>query len=134
MEDGSTPAAFHNRCDNKGATIVVAKVANSEQIVGGYNPFQWALIDSSKSTRDSFIYFFADRKRIITAKVSYSNGDQYSIRNFSAHGLGFGGGCDLYYSSNGAWYASPYSYPKIDGMPIGQFHVDDYEVYQVIKK
>ena len=35
--DGNTAAAFHEKCDNKGATIVIAKVQNSEKIVGGYN-------------------------------------------------------------------------------------------------
>ncbi len=36
--DGNTAEAFHIKCDNKGATIVIAKIQNSEQIVGGYNP------------------------------------------------------------------------------------------------
>ena len=33
--DGNTVAAFHEKCDNKGPTIVIAKITNSEQIVGG---------------------------------------------------------------------------------------------------
>ncbi|GBC08561.1 hypothetical protein RclHR1_08210006 [Rhizophagus clarus] len=33
--DGDTVADFHNKCDNKGATVVVIKISNSEQIVGG---------------------------------------------------------------------------------------------------
>ena len=33
--DGNTIAAFHEKCDNKGATIVIAKVTNSKQIIGG---------------------------------------------------------------------------------------------------
>ncbi len=36
-----TPVAFHEKCDNQGPTIVVAKVKGSEQIVGGYNPLAW---------------------------------------------------------------------------------------------
>ncbi|RIA84560.1 BTB/POZ protein, partial [Glomus cerebriforme] len=39
--DGNTPAAFHQKCDNKGPTIVIAKVTNSKQIIGGYNPLYW---------------------------------------------------------------------------------------------
>ena len=38
--DGNTAAAFHTKCDNKGATVVV-KIKNSEQIIGGYNPLFW---------------------------------------------------------------------------------------------
>ncbi|RHZ85948.1 hypothetical protein Glove_58g63 [Diversispora epigaea] len=29
---------FHNNCDNKGSTVVVIKVRNSEATIGGYNP------------------------------------------------------------------------------------------------
>ena len=36
--DGNTAAAFHEKCDNKGATIVIAKIQNSEHIFGGYSP------------------------------------------------------------------------------------------------
>src|SRR5436853_395421 len=39
--DGYTNVAFHAKCDNKGATIVVAKTKTSDQILGGYNPFSW---------------------------------------------------------------------------------------------
>ena len=37
-KDGFTTTAFHEKWDNKGAIIVVAKVKNSEHIIGGYNP------------------------------------------------------------------------------------------------
>jgi len=39
--DGFDPKSFHKKCDNKGATIVIAKITNSEQIFGGYNPLFW---------------------------------------------------------------------------------------------
>ena len=52
--DGNTAAAFHAKCDNKGATIVIVKL--TEQIVGGYNPLFWKLDDSWMSTNDSFIF------------------------------------------------------------------------------
>src|SRR5947207_15650879 len=45
-KDGNTNTAFHSKCDNKGATIVVVKIPNSEQIVGGHNPLNW---DSSNT-------------------------------------------------------------------------------------
>jgi hypothetical protein len=51
-KDGYTPKAFHAKCDNKGATIIIAKIANSEQVIGGYNPFQWDSSNSWKSTSD----------------------------------------------------------------------------------
>ncbi|EXX69233.1 hypothetical protein RirG_097990 [Rhizophagus irregularis DAOM 197198w] len=136
-KDGDTPVMFHNKCDNKGATIVVAKIANSESIVGGYNPLQWDASDQDKSTFDSFIYLITDEKNIETAKIGYSNGNKYSIRNFSNRGPGFGGGPNLYRDRKGPWHSSfdnyYSSYPEIDDIP-ARFEVDDYEVFQVIKR
>ena len=48
--DGNTAAAFHAKCDNKRATIVIVKITNSEQIFGGYNPLFWDSSNSFKST------------------------------------------------------------------------------------
>ncbi|RIA88410.1 hypothetical protein C1645_877422 [Glomus cerebriforme] len=127
--DGNTAEAFHKKCDNKGATLVIVKFKNSEQIVGGYNPFEW---DSSgyKSTKDGFIFSFKNRMNLQTAKVSYSKGDKYSV---GCHSTIFGYN-DLYYY-NYTWYGcNSKSYSKIDDMPTGKLNVYDYEVFQVIKK
>ena len=35
---------FHHYCDNKGPSIVVIKVRNSGEIIGGYNPLDWRSI------------------------------------------------------------------------------------------
>jgi hypothetical protein len=133
--DGNTTAAFHTKCDNKGATIVVVKVTNSEQIVGGYNPLFWNLSDRYKSTKDSFLFSYMDRNNFQSAKVGYSNGDQYSIGGFLNHGPLFGGANDFYLFSSGKWFSNTNvnsSYPKI-GIP-SNFKADDFEVFQVIKR
>ncbi|RGB30587.1 hypothetical protein C1646_793610 [Rhizophagus diaphanus] len=133
--DGNAPAAFHAKCDNIGATIVVVKIKNSEQIVGGYNPIQWDSSELWESTFDSFIYFFANVKNIVTAKVSYSSGDTYSIGNLAKYGPLFGGTDLVGCQGGGKWYSrSTNSYPKIDGIPAEYFNEDDYEVFQVIRK
>ncbi|RGB36466.1 hypothetical protein C1646_666969 [Rhizophagus diaphanus] len=127
--DGNTPVAFHSKCDNKGATIVVIKINNSNQIVGGYNPLQWDSSNKYKPTSDSFIFSFKN-----SVEVGYSNNNQFSIGCCSAYGPMFGGGFDLYFNNDG-WRSntSDYSsYPKID-VP-GYFRADDYEVFQVIRK
>ncbi|RIA86952.1 hypothetical protein C1645_828509 [Glomus cerebriforme] len=132
--DGNTAAAFHEKCDNKEATIIVAKVTNSEQIVGGYNPLSWDSSNSWKSTNDSFIFSFKDRTDLRSAKVSYSNNDQYSIY-CSFYGPQFGYRGNLV-CQNGLWYSTyydyNYAYPKID-IPENNFNVIDYEVFQVIR-
>ena len=91
-KDGNTVAAFHEKCDNKGATIVIAKVTNSEQIIGGYNPLQWDSSNSYKSTNDSFIFSFTDRNNIQTEKVGYCNNNQYSVYCGKSSGPRFGDG------------------------------------------
>ncbi|RIA87276.1 hypothetical protein C1645_827985 [Glomus cerebriforme] len=87
--DGITSGAFHNKCDNKGATIVIIKIKGSEQIIGGYNPFEWEPSGRNKSTTNSFIFSFTDRNNTQTAKVSYSNGS-FSVCCHSTSGPIFG--------------------------------------------
>jgi hypothetical protein len=140
--DGNTPTIFHAKCDNKGATIVIVKVTNSEQIVGGYNPLQWNSSIAWKSTNDSFLYSFTDRNNLDSAKVGHvNNSSNHAIYWNEIYGPAFGGGHDLFQDHDGTWkiYCS-YSYPKID-IPKDYtrmngyyaFNVEDYEVYQVVK-
>jgi hypothetical protein len=128
--DGNTATAFHTKCDNKGATIVIVKIINSEQIVGGYNPLFWHSSNGFKTTRDSFI-FSMDRNNLQSAKIGYSNGDKHSIGGYLNYGPIFGGGNDLSFD-NGMWQSYASSYSKID-MPGNNFEADDYEVFQVVK-
>ncbi|RHZ83870.1 hypothetical protein Glove_87g226 [Diversispora epigaea] len=39
--DGFHPKTFWNMCNGHAGTIVVAKVAGNDEIVGGYNPLSW---------------------------------------------------------------------------------------------
>ncbi|RIA87410.1 hypothetical protein C1645_807325 [Glomus cerebriforme] len=133
--DGNKPMAFHKKCDDKGATIVVAKLLHSDQIIGGYNPLFWDSSSKHRSTYDSFIYLFENKFKFRSAKVGYSNGVD-SVGGFPSNGPVFGGGnnCHLNCRENNTWYcnANNDKYPKI-GIP-GVFEVHDYEVFQVIKK
>ncbi|GES81027.1 BTB/POZ domain-containing protein [Rhizophagus clarus] len=136
--NGNTAAAFHAKCDNKGATIVVVKIKNSEQIVGGYNPLSWDSSNSNKSTKDSFLFSISDKSNIQSANAVYSNGNQYSIGNYRYCGPFFGYD-ELYvnYSNPSIWYynSSPsvhtYSYSTL-GLQYSM-EVSDYEVFQVLK-
>ncbi|RIA97512.1 hypothetical protein C1645_813912 [Glomus cerebriforme] len=88
--DGNTAAAFHKKCDNKGANIVVIKIKNSDQIIGGYNPLEWNSSDTDRATKDSFIFSITNKNDLQSAKIGYSNGNQYSIRCYSNIGPYFG--------------------------------------------
>src|SRR5205814_2234679 len=52
--DGIGTDSFHRNCDNKRATIWVAKIKDSTQLIGGYNPLDWSGNSLRKSTADSF--------------------------------------------------------------------------------
>ncbi|RHZ73753.1 hypothetical protein Glove_229g81 [Diversispora epigaea] len=57
-EDGFQPQTFWDICDRHAGTIVIAKVAGTDEILGGYNPLAW---DNSTEgiymeTNDSFIF------------------------------------------------------------------------------
>ncbi|CAB4430976.1 unnamed protein product [Rhizophagus irregularis] len=142
--DGNTPAAFHAKCDNKGATIVILKISNSEQILGGYNPLQWDSSNTWKFTGDSFLFSLTNKNDFNTAKAGYilEGRDKVAIYCYQDYGPTFGNGHDLFRDSDGNWknYPGFYAYSKVD-MPQSykmdnyiSFDVEDYEVFQVIKK
>jgi hypothetical protein len=127
--DGNTPKDFHVKCDNKGAALIVIKISDSDKIVGGYNPIGWDSSGITKPAINSFIFKFTDRRKLQTANLCYSKGNPQSIICNSAI-FGFN---DLY-NYNCTWFGSnPSSYPELDGIPKGMFHVDDYEVFQVLR-
>jgi hypothetical protein len=131
--DGKKAAVFHSKCDNKGTTIVVVKINNSERIVGGYNPLFWDSSSGCMSTKKSFIFSFTDKNSLQNAKVVYSDIGEKSIQCYKVNGPVFG--TDLYTNykpTADTWRSYVYSYPTLN-LP-HKFKVDDYEVFQVIKK
>ncbi|CAB4381671.1 unnamed protein product [Rhizophagus irregularis] len=95
--DGNTATEFHKKkCDNRGATIIVLKIKNSEGIIGGYNPLECDSTNGSfKRTKGSFLFSFTNKKNVQTAKVGYSNGNKYSIVCYPYFGPIFG--YNIYY-------------------------------------
>ncbi|RGB27782.1 hypothetical protein C1646_798226 [Rhizophagus diaphanus] len=130
-QDGIDTLSFHKNCDNKGATIWIAKVKNSTQLIGGYNPLDWDQSWSWKTTADSFIFNFTNGKNISTAKMSYVNKHNYAVLCNKNYGPTMG---NLICQNNVWSYTNNDNgnrYPKI-GIPTN-FDVEDYEVFQVIK-
>ncbi|CAB4393464.1 unnamed protein product [Rhizophagus irregularis] len=78
-QDGFNTESFHNNCDNKGATIWVAKIQGSTQLIGGYNPLDWEG-NKWKTTSDSFIFNFTDIKNNSTVKyLGYVNQKLFAV-------------------------------------------------------
>jgi len=128
--DGFDTESFHRNCDNSGATIWVAKIQSSAQLIGGYNPLDWDGNSGWKNTADSFIFNFTDGKNISTAKLGYVDNTTCAVYCRISYGPRMG---DLY-KDNSGWYCSNSRnyYPNID-IP-ANFIVEEYEVFQVIKK
>ncbi|CAG8533287.1 11802_t:CDS:2 [Gigaspora rosea] len=57
--DGFKGEVFHKLCDNIPGTVVVVKINNSNEILGGYNPLIWKVgkdLGEYATTADSFIF------------------------------------------------------------------------------
>ncbi|PKB98814.1 hypothetical protein RhiirA5_430771, partial [Rhizophagus irregularis] len=114
------------------ATIWVAKIQDSTQLIGGYNPLDWNG-NGWKSTRDSFIFSFTDGKNFSTAKLGYVKKPPHAIfctNNQGPH-MGY-----FYCKGYNIWNThsdNTICYPDV-GIPTSDFSVDCYEVFQVIKK
>ncbi|CAB4384936.1 unnamed protein product [Rhizophagus irregularis] len=122
--------SFHRNCDNKGATIWIAKIQGSTQLIGGYNPLDWNGYHW-KNTADSFLFSFTDGKILSTAKLGYVKVANNAVYCDNNQGPSMGG---LYCPSSNSWvysYSGNY-YPNI-GIP-KNFDVEDFEVFQVIKR
>ncbi|CAG8535838.1 5539_t:CDS:2 [Paraglomus occultum] len=135
--DGFTPTIFHRTCDNKGPTIVVAKIKNSDEIVGGYCPLDW------KSPRneyygncsDSFLFAFHG-SGLRDAKYSPVQQANHAIFFTADSGPCFGyNGADLYFDGK-----KPFCSTKKESYSISirngrnWFAIMDYEVFQVVKR
>ncbi|CAB4376298.1 unnamed protein product [Rhizophagus irregularis] len=132
-KDGNTAESFHAKCDNKGATLVVVKLNDSERLVGGYNPLFWDSSNSGKNTKDSFIFTFENKKNFRTAEFVYSYNGQFSIYCGSFNGPVFGyNDLSVNYNQPDTWYSYSGSYPRLDLPHI--MIANDYEVFQVIRK
>ncbi|RGB42267.1 hypothetical protein C1646_662359 [Rhizophagus diaphanus] len=136
--DGDTVKKFHEKTDNKGANIVIAKIKYTNQIIRGYNPLDWGGNYGYRSAPESFIFSFEDYKNTDTKKIGRVVEKEYAIYCYSNYGPTFGsndngGSCDLELrSSSNRWRSCPNSYPDI-GIP-RNYEIENYEVFQVVKK
>ncbi|GBB92184.1 hypothetical protein RclHR1_01980009 [Rhizophagus clarus] len=128
--DGFGVEIFKSKCNNKGPTIVIIKLKDSNKIIGGYNPINWSETGNYLNSDKSFIYSFylntLDLSTIVLSRVVVHN---YAVcdSNLNNHGFGYG---DLFIFRKSCKLAH-YSAKILDS---DHFETDDYEVFQVIKK
>ena len=71
--DGDSAKIFHQKCDNRGPTLILCKEKNNGIIFGGYTEVNW---DSekrhSKSDKNAFIFSITNNKKIETKNYETS--------------------------------------------------------------
>ncbi|CAB4387702.1 unnamed protein product [Rhizophagus irregularis] len=140
--EGFDVCKFHEYCDNKGSTIVIIKVRDSREIIGGYNPLGWNdtnkynetsyLLSYDKNviykTSNSFIFSITNRAIPILSRISSENEAIYCNKKMGpCFGLK-----DLFVNGD-TGDCKRHSYEKkiID---IERFEIEEYEVFQIIEK
>ena len=144
--DGTSSNDFHNKCDNKGETIVLIK-NDKDNIFGGYTSYPWGKDDNYHSAPDSFLFTLTNIYNINPTKFPSKNNQQEVGHNIS-YGPYFGGGPDLYinnnFLNNGGYLGFPYSYEDIlgkgksiftgkDNNNYGDIKIKEIEVFKVYK-
>jgi hypothetical protein len=132
--DGDSILKFHEKCDNKGPTLIIIKIKTGYRF-GGYNPLSWNVQNNYKEDPLTFI-FSLDKNKKYTIK---ENQVQYS--SFMDVGcFAFGNGFDFVIKdnctqNNFSYSETPYSYNTTEECELTggerNFTVDDYEVYSV---
>ncbi|RHZ51143.1 hypothetical protein Glove_482g59 [Diversispora epigaea] len=147
--DGFHPKTFWNMCNGHAGTIVVAKVAGTDEIVGGYNPLAWC--NSTEGirmiTNDSFIFSLKNGniQNSVLSRVINSNGALYysDSNEQNINGPTFGS-CEFMMKSKVSdftqdkrcWCAitTLAKYENPIRTTSDDFSVYDYEVFKIIKK
>ncbi|RIB27085.1 hypothetical protein C2G38_2063096, partial [Gigaspora rosea] len=134
--DGFDAIPFHKLCDNISGLIVVIKVENSNEILGGYNPLGWKSTNYGYTKAPgSFIFSLknANMKVSILSRVNDQSNAIYYGQNYGPSFHYFGhhvsyGPKKWYYKSNGNTYQ-----PPIRSVADNYFSIVDYEVFQICK-
>ncbi|GES96352.1 carbohydrate-binding module family 13 protein [Rhizophagus clarus] len=125
---------FHEMCDHKPHTVIIAKVENSNEILGGYNPVEWKSAKSYGSTKDSFIFSFenSSTEDYILSRVKSEISATWNDCNCGPY---FGGGDFVLYNfyDNYNSYCRKKHYEKPIRKSRDIFTVKEYEVFQITK-
>ncbi|RHZ73921.1 hypothetical protein Glove_228g72 [Diversispora epigaea] len=146
-EDGFQPQTFWDMCDGYAGTIVIAKVAGTDEILGGYNPLAW---DNSTEgiymeTNDSFIFSLKNGniQNSIFSRVKYKEWALFyrSSNSKIFFGPSFGNGefsmnsfISDFTQDKKCWCSNRDFYEKSIRKDFGSFSIVDYEVFKIVKK
>ncbi|RIB04862.1 hypothetical protein C2G38_646181 [Gigaspora rosea] len=135
--DSFTADEFWRVCDKQANTVVIMKIKDTDEILGGYNPKKW---DNSTvgwiKCKDSFI-FSLKNGTINSSILSRVKDPKYAICCGSESDLWFGFN-DLEMNDNFNQYDGCYyiqlSYEKEIRKMSGYFSITEFEVFQIKRK
>ena len=134
QKDTHNAGAFHQKCDNKGTTIVLIKTCSNCRF-GGYTSKSWGSSSSDYvGDASAFLFSFDTKKKYIV------NTPKYAIFCHNQYGPTFGNGYDIHISNyapqNNSSFTSGMAYPLETQYELNKgvknFTPKNYEVYQII--
>ncbi|GBB88676.1 hypothetical protein RclHR1_15230001 [Rhizophagus clarus] len=132
--DGFSFSKFHEICDNQPHTITIVKVKDSNEILGGYNPIMWKSDRIFGNTKDSFIFSFDNEENIENYILSRVIREAYATRNNPRIGPSFGDSDLELFGNNCGRCNYSACYDKAIGKTTKNFSVEEYEIFQIMKK
>ncbi|RIA90694.1 hypothetical protein C1645_875909 [Glomus cerebriforme] len=152
--DGFSFEYFHKHVDNRGPTAVFIKIAETYEIIGGYNPVGWYSYGNYIATGDSFIFSMIDLDDDDTPFVQMDNKQKQSsgiiskisrirpyfvdgaIFDTQFHGPCFGYGDIWFGNKSRPRYGSCTRVYYEDNIRDDEeeFYVEEIEVFQVVEK
>ncbi|RIB01389.1 hypothetical protein C2G38_2127750 [Gigaspora rosea] len=142
-KNGFTTESFWNLCNNKTNVIIVMKVNDTNEILGGYNPIGWDMPDENsfyKSCNDCFLFslnsctnpisiFSPVVKPEFAIYCNSSRGPCFSDLNMFEN-FNQDSGCCCFHGS----FKEPIRNISLYEEDISFFSVEDYEVFQIRRK
>ncbi|CAG8523312.1 976_t:CDS:1 [Ambispora leptoticha] len=134
--DGFTPTSFHRLCDNQGPTLTVIRVKDTDEIIGGYNPYSWNLHSGFERTNDSFI-FSIDENDLSASFCSLVSNSSNAVKSHTKCGPSWGDGDLCLFGHNfresKLCRTRQCDYEQKIRSSSETFSVHEYEVFQVIR-
>ncbi|RIB11138.1 hypothetical protein C2G38_131260 [Gigaspora rosea] len=137
--DGFTSDAFWKICGEQANTIVVMKVKDTDEILGGYSPINWdKSVNGFINCDDSFI-FSLKNGNINSSTLSRVKDTEFAVYCNPGRGPCFGQtDFDMFYDfeDDGCFYVqySQCSYEKAIRDTEDFFSITEYEVFQIKRK
>ncbi|KAJ5069952.1 hypothetical protein M0811_11464 [Anaeramoeba ignava] len=118
-KDGFDCKKWHNKCDNKGKTLIIIKTKDNF-IFGGFTQvgFKHSIIGEYSNDPNAFIFSLRnDKNNRKPEKFTINqNEERYAVKSYSIYGAIFGNGHDFWLNSNlqldGSNFGKTYNLPK----------------------